>query len=164
MQFDPRINNRPQFTQMGGGMKPDPYTFSPPTKDGGVPGGIVPPGFPGAFPGGPPMAPGPMGGGMGQPPPGFAFSPIGAPGGPQMAPGPQEAGALPELRPAIRPQMQAKPVAPQKPSFQQPMDGEIQRRRQYGRALMGRRQTPKLPPGQSAPILTGAPTPPAPTY
>ena len=103
MQFDPRINNCPQFTQMGGGMKPDPTRFRRPRRMAVY----LAASFLRAF----------------QVP--FRVArrwpwvrwvaawvsllrdsrslPLELPGGPQNGPGPQEAGALPELRPGNSP-------------------------------------------------------------
>lgn len=92
----------------------------------------------------------------GQFPYGFG-GPAPAMGMPNQTPGIIPPGMIDSLNQSVR-QMQpaAKPALNQKPEMTQPMDGEMARRRRYGQALMARRQTPKLPPGQT-PGITGAP-------
>lgn len=144
MQFDPML-----MQSLRGAQFNQPRTPRGPVND-------VVPGGPGGF--GPP----PMQGGMDlisagqqfapQPPtPGMNFP--GMPGG--FAPPPMQTGF--GEKPGFNPNMSVREQFQnmgQKPSFQQPTDGEISRRRQYGRALMARKPTPKLPQATQP----GAPT------
>jgi hypothetical protein len=131
----------------------------------------VVPGGPGGF--GPPP-------GMGFQEPGMGFPGMGSPpnpmgGGPVndfAPPGFSGFGPPPPMqtgfgeKPGFNPNMSVREQfagVGQKPGLQQPADGEIQRRRQFGRALMARRPTPKLPQ-QSPTVMPGAPINPLSMY